>query len=77
MSVLKDVCSIHGTLGIDVGGTLAKCVMAEPHAASTWPAEFDLKLGRIWDLKLGRRCRFRPVEYSAFALAEAHALQQV
>ena len=41
MSVLKEVCSIHGTLGIDVGGTLAKCVMAEPHdASSTLPAEF-------------------------------------
>lgn len=40
MKVLRDVTKIHGTLGMDFGGTLAKCVMAE-HLASQMPAEFE------------------------------------
>lgn len=39
MNVLRQVSGIDGTLGIDVGGTLAKCVTAE-RLASPMPAEF-------------------------------------
>ena len=44
--VLREVTSIKGAIiGIDVGGTLAKMVVAEPRAASPMPAEFGEAAG--------------------------------